>query len=56
MVTLFVAQGLRAKPHSLLHQAWPLLIGLVMTGLRDIHGMALLAGELVAAVCISSDV
>jgi rhomboid protease GluP len=52
---LFAARMLRAEsPRQRLHRAWPLFVCLLMAGLRDIHGLAALAGALTGLICISA--
>lgn len=52
---LFAVRGSRAaSPPQRLYRASPLLLCLVMAGVRDIHGVAALAGALVGLVCFEA--
>lgn len=52
---LFAARGLRAEsPRRQLYRASPLLVCLLMAGLRDIHGLAGVAGALAGLACIGA--
>jgi membrane associated rhomboid family serine protease len=52
---LFAARAMRAGSRGQrLNAAAPLLVCLVMAGLRDIHGPAVLAGALAGATCIKA--